>query len=187
MQRQAIALAFSVILLLPGSSVLATQVLHRTPAQLGQQSTLVVRGRVTNVESYWNTSRTKIFTRTSVAIDETYKGRPVGAVTVVQMGGVVDGVRVTVAGALAWRQGEEVVLFLEPYEAGSFHIAGFSQGKFEVERDPDSGEPFVRQPAVDGVEYMRISPTGDNVPAQVSVTTKMPIAQFINRALGTSR
>jgi hypothetical protein len=187
MHRQAIALVFSAILLCSGSSALATQVLHRSPEQLGQQSALVVRGTVTDVHSFWNASRTKVFTRTSVAVDETYKGRSVGTINVVQLGGVVDNVRVTVAGALHWQQGEEVVLFLEPYEGGDYHVSGFSQGKFMVERDPDSGDPFVRQPVVDGVEYMRISPTGDNIPAQASALRKMPINQFINRALGTNR
>lgn len=187
MQRRAIAFVCSLITtIFTGSSALATQVVFKTPQQMGQESAVVVRGKVASVESYWNPGHTKIFTRTQVAVDETYKGAPLGFVDVVQLGGVVDGVRVTVHGAVAWRQGEEVVLFLEPYVAGSYHVAGFSQGKFDIERDPDTGRSFVRRAATEGVEYMTLSPSG-NLPPRASEVKRIPLDQFINQALGRSK
>lgn len=184
MQRQAIAFVYTIsTVIFLGSSALATQVVYQSPQQLGQQSTLVVRGRVAAVESYWNANRTKIFTRTLIAVDETYKGSTTGTVEVTQLGGVVDGVRVTVHGAVAWRQDEEVVVFLEPYQADGYHVAGFSQGKFNVERDPDSNRPFIRRPAIEGLELMTTSPSGD-LPPRSSEVRRVPIDQFINQALG---
>ena len=77
----------------------ATQVLYRSPQQMGTESSLVVRGEVTSVRSYWNDSHTKILTETSISIGDTYKGASGGTISVVQLGGVVGHVRVNVHGS----------------------------------------------------------------------------------------
>jgi hypothetical protein len=165
----------------------ATQVLYRTPRELGAESALVVRGEVVEVRSYWNEKRTKVFTSARVAVGETYKGGGVSTVDVVQLGGVVDNVKVTVHGALSWREGEEVVLFLEPYDGSSassaaFQVSGFSQGKFSVERDPRTGKEFVSRPEASGVELVGASAPGSPEPS--SRIESVPLEQFINEALG---
>ena len=60
-----------------------------------------------------------------------------------QPGGVVGNVRITAHGALQWKKGEEVLLFLEPSVPGAYQVAGFSQGKYTIERDA-SGKAFVQ-------------------------------------------
>jgi hypothetical protein len=145
--RATIVLCVSILALMASfSAANATQIIAMSPQKMGQTASEVVRGSVTSVQSYWNASHTKIFTETVVAVDETYKGSATGQVTLLQLGGEVDGVRVTVHGALSWTAGEEVLLFLEPYTEGRFHVSGFSQGKFAVERDPVTGRAFVRAP-----------------------------------------
>ncbi len=124
------------------SIVDATQVVSLTPRQLGEQSELVVRGKVVDVRSFWNDKRTKIYTTTRIAVDESYKGSGSGMVDLLQMGGVVDDVKVTVHGALEWRTGEEVLLFLESPDGRSFQVSGFSQGKFNIKRNTRTGEAF---------------------------------------------
>lgn len=123
---------------------LATSLIERTPEQLAQQSALVVDGKVTGVRSYWNADHTRIFTEATVDVDGTYKGRAASKVSVVQIGGVVGNVRMTAHGALAWAPGEEVLLFLESNDDDSWQVAGFSQGKYTIERDR-TGREFVRQ------------------------------------------
>jgi len=159
----------------------ATQVLFRSPRQLGVESALVVQGRVTSVQSYWNPSRTKILTETRVAVDETFKGTRAGVVTVMQLGGVVDNVRMTVHGALQWHEGEEVVLFLEPFDPGRYQVSGFTQGKFNVERDPRTGDAYVRALAQRDVEL--VGAPGAETGAIVK-PRKMRVAAFIADALG---
>ncbi len=122
----------------------ATQVIQQTPKQLATASQLVVDGKVSSVRSYWNDDHSKIFTEAMVAVGSTYKGGSTSTVRVVQIGGVVDNVRMTAAGALQWKKGEEVLLFLEPSVPGAFQVAGFSQGKYLIERDA-TGKAFVKQ------------------------------------------
>lgn len=175
--------SFLVLISLP-SFVLATQVLYRSPKQLGAESSLVVQGRVVEVRSYWNDSHTKIFTETTVEIDRTYKGIDRSEVRVVQMGGTVGNVRVTVHGALEWKRGQEVLLFLEDPRPGSFVVTGFSQGKFDIMRDPETGEPFVEQPRIEGVTLVG---GRDAAPAAESDTPggRVSLDRFLEHALGS--
>ncbi len=160
---------------------LATQIIHRTPQQMGQQSSLVIQGKVTRMRSYWNDKGTKIYTETMVQIDQTYKGTNPGMARVLQLGGTVGNVKVTVAGALHWKLGEEVVLFLEQATADAYQVSGFSQGKFNVERDPKTGQAFLTRPALEGVEVLGVLPTAEEFPT--SRTMKVPLEQFIDNAL----
>ncbi len=123
---------------------LATQVIHRTPKELAQESALVVDGRVASVRSYWNDDRSKIFTEATVSVGSTYKGTAPASLRIVQLGGVVGNVRMTAHGAVEWKKGEEVLLFLEPSTPGAFQVAGFSQGKYLVERDVRNGRAYVK-------------------------------------------
>jgi len=157
----------------------ATQVLLRSPQQLGSESALVVRGTVGDVRSYWNTSRSKIFTEARVDVDESYKGAPGDAVRVVQLGGVVGHVRMTVHGAVAFRQGEEVLLFLDPFDAGSYQISGFSQGFYRIIRD-QRGERFVVG-APDGAAIPKSPGSGTGVAAAGDAVHQ---ESFVNHALG---
>lgn len=162
----------------------ATQIVFQTPREMGAESALVVRGTVGSVRSFWNDSQTKILTETVIDIDETYKGNAGSTTRILQLGGVVDNVRMHVYGAPSWTRGEEVVLFLERIDAGSYRVSGLSQGKFKVERDPVTGEPFVTYPMMEGSEPMGAPSAGDSGSAPRAV--KKPLAEFIEDALGSS-
>lgn len=169
----------AIALVLVASAADATQVLYRTPQQLGGDASLVVDGRVTGVRSYWNESGNKIITEATVAVDGTHKGASSPVVRIVQLGGTVGHVRQTVHGALQWHAGEDVLLFLEAATPGAWQVCGFSQGKYLVERDPRTGRRFVRQAAPGGAELVG-SPDGTPGPRR----TEIPLDTFIDNALG---
>lgn len=183
MKTVATILVLSTFLTLSGTAADATQVRYKSVEQLGSESAAVVRGKVTSVHSFWNAQGTKIFTETVIEVDETYKGSDEGVVRLLQLGGEVDGVRVTVHGALGWRSGEEVVVFLEPYESGAYHVSGFSQGKFGVERDPVTGEAFINRPSVTGAKLVG-APDQDTQVQRGARIERVPLDNFIKRALG---
>jgi len=183
MKRLASILCASLFtLVLLAASGLATQIIYRSPEQMGKESSLVVRGRVEGTRSYWNEKGTKIFTETRVRVEDTYKGRAPGEVSIIQLGGVAGNVRMTVHGVPSWRSDEEVLLFLEPYDRGTYQVSGFSQGKFEIERDPVTGKEFIKYPALEGVEVLR-APEGEGS-ATDSGRERVPLNRFINKALG---
>ncbi len=181
-QRASILGASLLVLVLLVSFSQATQIIYRSPKQMGDESSLVVLGKVARVRSYWNENRTKIFTETLVEIDEMFKGATVPNARIVQLGGVVGNVRMTVHGALRWKPGEEVLLFLEPYEQGTYQVSGFSQGKFAVERDPVTRKPYVKAPVFDGKQMLQVPAEGSAV--QAPKETKVPLHRFVKDALG---
>ena len=157
-----------------------TQVQYMSVEQLGDNSAAVVRGTVAEVRSFWNDNHTKIFTATIIAVDESYKGHPGGMVEVIQIGGTVDNVQVTAHGALHWTTGEEVVLFLEAATEGRYQVAGFSQGKFNIERDPDTGAAYIRRPALEGAQMVG-APGGSDA---VGKLDRIALEKFLREALG---
>ncbi len=160
----------------------ATEVEYVSPRQMGDESALVVLGKVASVRSFWNDAHTKIFTEAVIQVDETYKGQAAGEARVIQMGGVVDNMQMHVYGSVIWHRGEEVLLFLDRLDADRYRVAGFSQGKFDVERDPVTGEPFIRRPSEEGVEIVGAPPGKGEGPLVVS--TRVPLGEFVKYTLG---
>jgi len=158
----------------------ATQVIPRTPQELAQESQLVVDGKVSNVRSYWNEDRSKIFTEAVVTVGSTYKGGASPSVRVVQLGGVVGNVRMTAHGALQWKKGEEVLLFLEPSVPGAFQVAGFSQGMYLIERDR-TGKAFVTH-ALPPDMHNGSAPAPD-APESAQPAERVTLEQFLDRVL----
>jgi hypothetical protein len=157
----------------------ATQVIYQTPRQLGEVSALVVDGRVASVRSYWNDSHTKILTEAVVNVNGAHKGDAGSTVRIVQLGGVVGNVRMTVHGALQWRQDEEVLLFLEPSTPGAYQVAGLFQGMYKIERDPRSGKAYVLQTSHGDVDL--VGAPDHQISQQPA---KLALDKFIDDVLG---
>lgn len=176
--RRTVILA-GALLLLPALAAATTQLQLMSARQLGDHAAAVVRGTVRSVGAAWNDKHTKIFTEIVVDAEQTYKGGAAGAVRVLQLGGEVDGVRVTVDGALPWETGEEVLLFLEPCSDDRYQVTGLSQGKLLVEHDPATGRAFVRRPALAGVDLL-----GDADKTAAGRIDRIPLDRFVREALG---
>ena len=169
------------VLSVTATLVSATTIISRSPEELARESALVVDGKVTGLRSYWNDTHTKILTEATIAVDATHKGTAGAQVRVVQLGGVVDNVRMTAHGALGWTRGEEVLLFLESSGPGAYQVAGFSQGKYLIERDTRTGTAYVRQAVPADTKDNRGPSTTDGAP--VAATERVGLEQFLERVL----
>jgi hypothetical protein len=173
------SLFFAVGLVSAALPALATQIIQQPPQELAKDASLIVDGKVSTVRSYWNEDHSKIITEATVSVGATHKGAPATSVRVLQLGGVVGNVRQTAHGALQWKRGEEVLLFLEPAMPGTFQVAGFSQGKYMIERDPRTGRAYVQQ-AMPAVGTERSSTTPGVTPSREQALT---LEQFLNQVL----
>lgn len=126
----------------------ATTMLDQSVAQLTASAERVVIGQVKSVRSWLDRSApasgagagagVRVMTEATVAISETLKGPPSEPiVTLRQLGGTAgEGTeRRTqhIAGYPRWREGEVVLLFLQPTDTGRLTTAGLSLGKYTLE------------------------------------------------------
>jgi len=96
------------------------------------------------------------------------------------MGGTLDGVRMTVAGALHWEVGEEILVFLEASER-DFRVAGFTQGKFVLERDPVTRRVYATREALGATQF--VQRPGGPVIDDAGRAVKVPVDQLLAEAL----
>jgi len=108
--------------------------------QLAQESPKIVYGRV--LDSHTSSSGQFIWTHYRVEVLESWKGNPAPEIVVSEPGGTWNGVTMEISGAVQFRPGEELVLFLYKTPIGYWRTTGFWQGKFNVKEA--SGEKRVR-------------------------------------------
>lgn len=143
----------------------ASTLRHMDTRELVRNSDAIVIAEVTNVRSEWSPGRKRIITRTTVRVRDRITGLSASSFEILQLGGELDGVRVTVHGCPTFREGEEALLFLSGSAADRMQVTGLAQGKFEIRRDAATGAAFVGRGApgfatLDAKRLSRSSGTG---------------------------
>jgi len=157
--------------------VRATQVILLDTPTLTRGSRDIVVGRVAATRSYWNATRTKIYTDVTVEVEEALKGGAAGTLTLTQLGGTVDGAHYDVPGSPTFVAGEEALLFVWRGPSGRAQVNGLSQGKFDIRVDPASGEKLVQRslPGMAVKNLRTLALTGD---AATAMTKAFRLADF---------
>ena len=136
----AVALVATLVAALPAA---ATVVVPVAEADLVAQSSAVVLGRVTAIESH--ADRGRIYTNVTLSIDETLKGDSVPSLTVRLLGGQVGDYAAWIEGSPEFRRGERVLVFVTAHRDGTARVAHFYQGKFSIVRDASGEDMAVRE------------------------------------------
>ena len=127
----------------------ATLAVERTEADLIQDADVIVTGHCSQVQSQWVDR--DLVTLATIQVSEVLKGQAGAQVTVVLPGGVDANRPVPIAmsfpGAPEISQQEDVLLFLtsEDRVANGYAIVGWSQGKFSLVDNPQSGQKMATQ------------------------------------------
>jgi hypothetical protein len=167
--RAALALALCGTLL-GARPAAASQVLALDLGQLTQQSERVVVGEVISVRSAWNAKHERILTTVELRVAEAWKGpMPSGGVlTIVQPGGVAEGIEMRVHGMPVFNVGERAVFFLRGGANQPVAVTGMGQGKRGLRFDSASKRWMVdggdRSAAVNLDLQGRTRPAGPEVP-----------------------
>jgi len=127
--------------------VQATTVRHLDTRALARGSHEIVIGQVERVASRWEAGRTRIVTDVTIRVTRPLKGVPVERLTLTQLGGEVDGVRVTVHASPVFTPGEEALVFVWRDPRGRAQVNGLAPGKFEIRTDARTGRRYVRRSA----------------------------------------
>lgn len=112
------------------------------------KSTAIVRARVTGAPAGF-LHRGMIYSRYRLTVTETLKGPAAATVDVAVPGGVLSGLRQTVAGAPGLNGGEEYVFFLWTSRTGLTQIIGLTQGLFSIKTASSGAVTLSRGPALE--------------------------------------
>ncbi len=122
-----------VLALLLGMLLQATTLEKLGLEGMAQQSTAIVRARVTG--AYAAARGSLIYTHYQLQVVERWKGAEASVLDVVVPGGTANGQRQTFSGTPKLVAGREYLLFLWTGPSGRTHITGLSQGVFDLQSD----------------------------------------------------
>ena len=154
--------ATAVALLLVPSAVFATVVIAETIEEMARASTMVVRGRISQVQPQFEESSGRTNTYADIQVLEVLKGPPVGSILVKQPGGETPGRRTTyVAGTGHFLTGQDSVLFLEQAtdEPNVFILRALAAGKVDFEKSSKGELRAVRH--LSGLAFYERQPSKD--------------------------
>lgn len=116
------------------SDTQATVMRYLQIEELAQLSTDVIHGQVLSTRTYWDETHTRIYTAIRVQVNESFKGaaKRGGIVTITQLGGEIDGMRLDYSGRPQFTSGEGVVLFTKTGRHQDLIVVGLKQGKLRV-------------------------------------------------------
>jgi hypothetical protein len=111
---------------------------------------------VNAVSSAWDDKHERIFTTIDLSVVETWKGpmAPASHLKIVQPGGQVGDIQMTVFGMSQFTPGERALVFLRGTPSAA-SVVGMSQGKRLVRRDATTGRWMVHAPARQGASFVR--------------------------------
>ncbi len=117
--------------------------------QLVASANAIVVGKVVSVNAAWDPSHRRILSTIEVKIEECWKGSAQEIVTIVQPGGTVGEIEMTVHGMPKFSLGERSLLFLRGH--AQFQVVGMSEGKRPLSWNGEEKRWLVESPEVEGV------------------------------------
>ena len=132
----------------------------------------VLHGRVVRRSSAWAPGGGQIFTTVVLRRMEAWKGAPPEEISVLVPGGEAGDLAQIVQGAAAFREGEEVVVFLRRRAPGAYGVERMALGKFSVSGGPPARALRDRH----GLTCLRCGP---------SETDDLPLDELRARVLGS--
>lgn len=120
------------------------QVKKMTTEELTTESTSILYGKCTRMESAWTEDNSMILTKVTVVPEYYLKGNLGSEVTITVPGGQVGNIIYEVSEMPAFQKGEEVFAFIWQNPSGMNLITGGYQGKLKIHVDSKTGEKTLQ-------------------------------------------
>jgi hypothetical protein len=167
-----IALIFSL-----SKSAFATTYVTPTDDQLVIGSRAIVRGRVLAVESAFDSQTGRVWTYTTLRINEVLKGDITQRkITIKEEGGQTAERGSIIYGTPQFKLNEQVILYLDSWGDGSLRVHDMFLGKFTISTDAQSGLQYAQRSLTD-VNVVNVQSLGANISAES--TEKMELSAYL--------
>lgn len=174
--RLLLLLLLAVFALFLALSAQATTVQKLEIEELAQLSSDVFHGQVVSAQADWNTDRSKIYTTARIRVTENFKGTTDRGqlISVVQLGGEKDGVKLDYDGRPEFTAGESVVLFTARTRNNQLTVVGLKQGKMQL-----SGQTVTRD--FSGLTVVERSKSGNGLQPVKNQATRLSLDELRQR------
>jgi len=169
--RITFALWGSIFLLGLSSSIYGTTLQRMSLATMTRSTKIIVRAKCARNSVRWD--RGEIWTFTSFAVEEMWKGSVPARFSVRLLGGRMATVTSSVSGVPRFAPGEDVALFLEPTIAGDYSVVAWEEGTFRIRPLLDNLELAVTE---DSATFSTFDPATRRF--ETSGVAHEPLAQF---------
>lgn len=190
-------LLISGVILLSISPTQASVMRFLSVEELAVRSSQVVRARITGQTTHWTANHEGIYTEIEAIVlgEMKREGRPTPGsqtngrrLTIIQAGGVIDGISLDWTGRPNFNDGEDLVLFLAPYEPSDpqdqrLLVVGGKQGRMRVLTD-GRGKPTMVERDLQGVLDAPFI-EGDIPTGPAPRRDQMPFDEFRNKVRTT--
>ena len=171
-------LCVSLLLVCSFSSAEATLMKYLEVEDLARLATEVIHGEVVSTKTYWDDAHKNILTGISVQVSDCYKGKATRGATVslVQLGGTLDGLTMDYSGRPTFHTGENLVVFARPNQHNDLLVVGLKQGKLAVR-----GNEAVRE--LSGVSFVDadLNPTANRSASRKTVQMRYSLNELRDR------
>src|SRR5713226_6244314 len=157
-------------------SVLATTVIIPSDDDMIIGARAIVRGKVLSIGSSFDEQQNRIFTYTTLRVQEVIKGQISERKIVIKEEGGQVGMRGSrIFGTPEFTPNENVLLYLDTWADGSLRVHQLFLGKFSIVEDPNTGKLTVVRAAADAeVVVVNSLPQSD----QAKSTEKMEVSAY---------
>ncbi len=173
-----VCLSIAVLLAGSFSSAEATLMKYLEVEDLARLATEVIHGEVISTKTYWDDTHQNILTGVRVQVSDCYKGKSTRGATVslVQLGGTLDGLTMDYSGRPAFRVGESIVVFARPNQRNDLLVVGLKQGKLAVR-----GNEAVRE--LSGVSFVDadLTPSANRAASRKTVQMRYTLNELRDR------
>jgi len=159
-------------------SILATTVIMPSDDNMIIEARAIVRGKVLSVGSALDEQQNRIFTYTTLRVQEVLKGQISERKIVIKEEGGQVGMRGTrIFGTPEFKVDESVLLYLDTWADGSLRVHQFFLGKFSIIDDPATGKTMaVRSSADEDVVVVGNLPQSDQ--PKGNITDRMELSAY---------
>ena len=154
------------------------------------KATKIVEGKIVKSQSYWDVSRSNIYTVHEVQIYKNIKSNNTTTIHVVTMGGQVDDLFQTVSDAATFRLGDIGVFFLQSFRGNIsiseplYELVGAAQGVVKYSRfTNEASDIFTSYKSIEKEVYGKIQ---TNVKQSFQVVSERPIPNMLNKRSSTA-
>ena len=190
--RRALVVAIGALVALPSLSsfrpaVASIVVAMDLPALVKQADHIAVVD-VLSTSSDWDAKHEKIFTTVELKVVERWKGAPAGAddhLRIVQPGGTVGDLTMTVTGLSTFSPGERALVFLRG-AASNARVLGLGQGKRPMRLESSSGKWLISRASLHQTTLVKPRVATPGVPSGQTASKASPVVP-VTAAAGPTR